>query len=80
MIPSNGLAHAIDFVAGQIVHDDDVAGAQAGGEDLLGVGLEGDAVHRPVEQVLATIERFCLANLCIAEAQQQIMETSESGY
>ena len=30
--------------------------------------------------ILASIERFCLANLRIAEAQQQIRQTSESGH
>ena len=44
-----GLANAGDLVAGQVVHDDDIAGLEAGGEDLLGIGLESGAVHRSVQ-------------------------------
>lgn len=44
-----GLANTGDLVAGQVVHDDDIAGLEAGGENLLAIGLEGGAVHRPVE-------------------------------
>ena len=44
-----GLPNTSDFVTGQVVHDDDIAGLEAGGENLLGIGLEGDTVHRPVE-------------------------------
>jgi len=35
---------------------------------------------KSANDILATIERFCLANLRIAEAQQQIIQTSESGH
>ncbi len=45
----DGLANASDFVAGQVVHDDDVAGLEAGGEDLLCISFEGSAIHRPVK-------------------------------
>lgn len=44
-----GLSNAGYLVAGQVVHDDDIAGLEAWGENLLGIGLEGGAVHRPVE-------------------------------
>ena len=35
---------------------------------------------RAADDILATIERFCLSNLQIANAQQQINKTSESGH
>ncbi len=35
---------------------------------------------KSANDILATIERYCLANLRIAEAQQQITQTSESGH
>ncbi len=35
---------------------------------------------KAADNILATIERFCLANIRIAETQQQIMQTSESGH
>jgi transposase len=35
---------------------------------------------KSANDILATIERFCLADLRIAKAQQQIMQTSESGH
>ncbi len=43
------LTDAIDLVAREIVHDDDIARLESGGKNLLGVGLEGGAVHRPVQ-------------------------------
>ena len=42
-------AHPRGLVAGEIVHDDDVARAQPGDQDLLDVGFEGAAVDRAVE-------------------------------
>lgn len=44
-----GFTNTGDFVAGQVVHDDDIAGLEAGGKNLLGIGLEGGAVHGPVQ-------------------------------
>jgi len=38
------------LVAGQVVHDDDVAGAQVGGRHALDVGPEDRAVDRAAEQ------------------------------
>ena len=35
---------------------------------------------KSADDILASIKRFCLANLRIAEAQQQIRQTSESGH
>ena len=35
---------------------------------------------KSADNILATIKRFCIANLGIAEAQQQISQTSESGH
>lgn len=35
---------------------------------------------KAADDILATIERFCLSNLQIAKAQQQINKTSESGH
>ncbi len=35
---------------------------------------------KSADDILASIKRFCLANLRIAEAQQQISQTSESGH
>jgi hypothetical protein len=35
---------------------------------------------KSADDILASIKRFCLANLRIAEAQQQIRQTSVSGY
>ena len=43
------LSHPRPLVAGQVVHDHDVAGPQLGDEDPLDVGLEGVAVDRAVE-------------------------------
>lgn len=43
------LAHLRPLVAGQIVHDHDVARPEFGHENLVDIGLEGDAVDRPVE-------------------------------
>lgn len=42
-------AYAQDLVGGEIVHDDDVAGAQGRDQDLLDVDEEGFAVHGAVE-------------------------------
>ena len=35
---------------------------------------------KSADNILATIKRFCITNLDIAETQQQIMKTSESGH
>jgi hypothetical protein len=43
------LAHAWAFVAGQVVHDDDVATPQFRDQHLGHLGLEGVAVDRPIE-------------------------------
>lgn len=45
----DALAHGRAFVAGQVVHDDDVAGPQFGHQDLRHIGLEPVAVDRSVE-------------------------------
>jgi hypothetical protein len=45
----DGLAHRRAFVAGQIVHHHDVAGAEFGHQHLLHIGLEGETIDRPVE-------------------------------
>ncbi len=45
----NGVAHAVDFVSGEIVSDHDVAGVQRRHEDLFNVGEEAGPVHRAVE-------------------------------
>jgi hypothetical protein len=45
----NGLANADDFVAGEVVEDDRFAWFESGREDLLDIGAEAFAVHRPVE-------------------------------
>jgi hypothetical protein len=39
------LADAHDFVAGEIVHNDDIALRERGGEDLFDVGEENLAIH-----------------------------------
>src|SRR5262249_29848377 len=41
----DGLAHSGDLVAAEVVHDDDVAWPQLGGEHLLDIGSEDAAVH-----------------------------------
>lgn len=38
-------------MAGQVVHDDQVAGFQIRNEDLTDIGLEGGAVDRAIENV-----------------------------
>ena len=43
------LSDAVDFMSGQIVHDDDVARPQLGNERLFDIGEKGLAVHRAVE-------------------------------
>ena len=45
----NGLAYAGDFVSGEIVRDDDVAGLQRRHEDLFDVGAEAGPVHRSIQ-------------------------------
>jgi hypothetical protein len=45
----DGLADGGAFVAGQVVHDHDVAGTQLAHQHLLDVGLKGIAVDRAVE-------------------------------
>ena len=45
----DALAHAGDFVSGEIVDDDDVAGRQARDEAAIEVGEEDIAVHRPID-------------------------------
>jgi hypothetical protein len=45
------LLNAGDLVAGQIVHDDNVARAQGWGEDLLNVAAEDVTVHGAIEHV-----------------------------
>jgi hypothetical protein len=49
---AGGLDHRPDLwplVAGQVVHDDDVAGSELGDKNPLDIGLEGLAVDRPRE-------------------------------
>ena len=43
-------AHPRSLVAGQVVHDDDVAGRQFRHEPLVDIGLDRVAVDRPVER------------------------------
>ena len=40
---------AFDFVAGKIVHDDDIALPQDRGEKVFDVGQETRPIHRPIE-------------------------------
>ena len=42
-------AHGLGLVAAQIVHDDDVAGAEGGRQELLDIGAKAGAVDRPVD-------------------------------
>lgn len=44
------LAHVADFMGRQVADCDDVAGTKLGREDLLGIGLDGGAVHGTMEQ------------------------------
>ena len=43
------LARRRPLVAGQVVHDDDIAHAQFGSKDALDIGLEGEPIDRAVE-------------------------------
>ncbi len=43
------VTHALRFVCGQVIHDDDVARHQDWNENLLDLGLEREAVRRVVE-------------------------------
>ena len=43
------FAHLGPLVAGEVVHDDDVARRQRGSEELLDIGLESRRVHGTVE-------------------------------
>jgi hypothetical protein len=43
------LSNGLPFVRAQIVHDDDISGAQGGDEELLDVSAETDAVDRPID-------------------------------
>ena len=47
--PLDGQAHSLSLVGGEIVHDDDVAGRQGRGQNLLDIGLEGSRVDGPVD-------------------------------
>jgi len=47
----DGLLNAGDLVAGQIVHDDDIARIQRRDEDLLDISPEDVAVHGAIEDV-----------------------------
>ncbi len=46
---SDGLANRLSLVAAEVVHDDDVAGAQRGDQHLAHIGGEPFRVDRPVE-------------------------------
>src|SRR5690348_6948847 len=43
------LAHPTDFVAGEVVADDDIAGTQCRAQHLLDIGKERRSVDRAVE-------------------------------
>ena len=43
----DGRAGGLALVRAQVVQDDDLTGAQAGGEEALGVGREDGAIDRP---------------------------------
>ncbi len=45
----NRLAHACDFMTGEIVHDDAVAGVQGGREDLFDISDKAGAINRPIQ-------------------------------
>src|SRR3546814_9665099 len=47
---SDLLSDGEGLVGGQVVHDDDVAGAERRHQDLLDIGEECDLVHRTVER------------------------------
>jgi hypothetical protein len=47
---ANELAHRFALVTAEIVHDDDVAFAKLGHEDLLDVGSKALAIDRPVKK------------------------------
>lgn len=47
---SDSLADGLALVASEVVHDDDVAGLERWGEDLLDINPEPLAVYRPVEK------------------------------
>jgi hypothetical protein len=42
------VAHARDFVAGQVLHDDEIPGSKLGGQDLFDIGQEHLAIHGPI--------------------------------
>ena len=46
----DGIADAGDFMAGQVVHDDDLAGLEGWHQKLLDPGAERLAIHRAVER------------------------------
>ena len=46
----NALAHALDLVCGEIVHDDDIARLELWRQNLFDIGEEGGAMHRAIEQ------------------------------
>ena len=49
--PAAGGTHGRRFMAGQVVHDDDVAGRELGHGDAGDVGQEGFTIHWPVEHL-----------------------------
>lgn len=46
----DSLPHPLNVMRRQVIHDDDVARAECGREDLVEVGEEGVAVHRPIQE------------------------------
>ena len=45
----DGFGNTVDFVSGDIVHDDDIAGLKGGRETLFDIGEEDFSVHRPFD-------------------------------
>jgi len=44
------LPHPFDVMGRQVIHDDDVARAQRGREDLVQIGEKGVAIHRSIQE------------------------------
>lgn len=58
----DGFGDAVDFMGSDVVHDDDVAGAQGGRETLFDIGEEGLAVHRAFDNEGSY--QFVMAQAC----------------
>src|SRR5665811_1632374 len=59
----DGLAHPVDLVGPQIVHEHDVAFCQRWHEHLLDIGHECDSIHRTINDVAVSYTHLTLPTI-----------------